>query len=92
VSAMVLEHRGRGRPPCCPRELAVRVIHLQAEGLSYEGIAALLNAEGVPTPGGGTRWLKSSVDRLLHTRYAEQLLAELAQTCGHKSDSGFSSS
>jgi hypothetical protein len=53
-----------------PRELAqlaVRLIHLHTEGLSYEGIAALLNAEGVPTPGGGTRWLKSSVDRLLHT-------------------------
>jgi len=51
VSATVLEHRGRGRPPCCPPELAVRVIHLQAEGLSYGRIAALLNAEGVPTPG-----------------------------------------
>jgi Recombinase len=78
VSAAVLDHRGRGRPPCCSPELAIRVIHLHAEGLSYERIAMLLNAEGVPMPGGGTHWLKSSVDRLLHTRYAEQLLEELA--------------
>jgi hypothetical protein len=78
VSATVLECRRRGRPPCCPRELVIRVIHLHAEGLSYERIATLLTAEGVPMPGGGTRWMKSSVDRLLHTLYARELLEKLA--------------
>lgn len=78
MSAAVLERRGRGRPSCCPRELVIRMIHLHAEGLSYEEIAALLNAEGVPLPAGGTRWLKSSVDRLLHTLYARKLLEELS--------------
>ena len=55
----------------------MRVIQLHDEGVSYERIAALLNAEGVPLPGGGTRWLKSSIDRLLHTLYARALLEEL---------------
>jgi len=75
---VVLGIRQRGRPPCCPRELAARVIQLHYQGLSYERIAAILNDEGVPLPAGGTRWLKSSVDRLLHTRYARQLLEEVA--------------
>ena len=66
-------HRGRGRPPCCSRELATRIIQLRTCGLSYEQISIALNAEQVPTPLGGSRWLKSHVDRLLHTRYVREL-------------------
>ena len=62
----------RGRPPCCPPEVTRRVIDLRGQGLSLAAISALLNAENVPTPAGGSTWAKSSVDRLLHTRHARQ--------------------
>jgi hypothetical protein len=71
--------RSRGRPPCCHRELAVHVIQLRRRGLSYEQIAGLLNADGVPTPLGSSRWLKSHVDRLLHTRWMQELIDELGE-------------
>jgi hypothetical protein len=67
------ERPGRGRPPCCPRELAIRILRLRARGLSYAKICYMLNAEQVPTPTGGSRWLKSHVDRLLHTRYVREI-------------------
>ena len=66
--------RRPGRPPCCSRELAERVVELHRQGLSLGQICAVLNVEGVPTPTGKTRWLKSSVDRLLHTRYAQEII------------------
>jgi hypothetical protein len=69
--------RRRGRPPCCPRELAIRIIRLRRQGLSYGAISAVLNAEGVPTPTGRPRWHKAYVDRLLHTRYVKELIEEI---------------
>jgi hypothetical protein len=77
VSTTVLERPRRGRPPCCPRELVIRIIQLHHSGLSYERIAARLNAEGASTPAGGSRWLKSSVDRLLHTKYVRELIDDI---------------
>jgi hypothetical protein len=71
------EHRGRGRPPCCPVELAIRILRLRALGLSYAKICDVLNAEEVSTPSGGSRWLKSHVDRLLHTKYIQEIRKEL---------------
>ena len=67
-------HRRQGRPPCCPRELAVRVIQLRRHGLSYAAISAVLNAEGIPTPTGRPRWRKAYVDRLLHTQYVRDIV------------------
>ena len=64
----------RGRPPCCPRELAIRVIQLRRQGLSYAAISDVLNADGVPTPTGRPLWRKAYVDRLLHTRYVRDIL------------------
>ena len=72
--------RRRGRPPCCPRELAIRVIQLRRQGLSLGAISDLLNAERVPTPTGRPRWHKAYVDRLLHTRYVQELIEEMG--CG----------
>jgi hypothetical protein len=82
VSAIfpVPDKRGRGRPPACPRELAMYIIELRHRGLSYEQIAEVLNDERVPTPMGGSRWLKSHVDRLLHTRWV-QAIAEGLSGC-----------
>ena len=64
----------RGRPPCCSPELAIRVVQLRRQGLSYGAISALLNAEGVPTPTGRTLWYKAYVDRLLHTQYVRDIM------------------
>lgn len=68
--------RRPGRPPVCPPEVVVQVLQLRCQGLSYGAISAVLNDEGVPTPMGGSRWLKSHVDRLLHTRYAREIAKE----------------
>jgi hypothetical protein len=68
--------RRRGRPPCCPPELAIRIIRLRRQGLSYAAISATLNAAGIPTPTGRPLWRKAYVDRLLHTRYVEDLVRE----------------
>lgn len=72
--ASVLTPRRRGRPPCCPRELAIRIVQLRRQGLSYAAISAVLNAGGVLTPAGRPRWRKEYVDRLLHTRYARDIM------------------
>lgn len=53
----------RGRPGLRHRapEVAERIAELRARGLSLRAIAAALEAEGVPTPRGGTQWRPSSV-------------------------------
>jgi len=68
----------RGRPPRCPRELAVRIIGLHRQGLTYAQISAVLNAEAIPTPLGRPLWGKSYVDRVLHTQYAREIREEAA--------------
>ena len=62
-----------GRPPACPREIVIYVVELRRQGLSYAEISAELNREGIPTPTGRPVWQKSYVDRLLHTRYAQEV-------------------
>jgi integrase len=41
-----------------------RIRQLRAEGLSFAGIASILDKQGVPTPNGGQRWYTSTVSRL----------------------------
>ena len=67
-----------GRPPSCPPELALRIIELRGRGLSYAQVADVLNANHIPTPMGGSHWMKSHVDRLLHTRFVQELINEEA--------------
>ena len=76
-AAVVSQPRRPGRPPCCSREVAVHVVQLRQRGLSYEQIANALNAERIPTPMGGSHWQKSHIDRLLHTKYIQNIIAEL---------------
>jgi hypothetical protein len=78
TTAVVPQPRRPGRPPCCSRELAIRIIQMRHLGHSYAQICTVLNAEQVPTPMGGSRWLKSHVDRLLHTQYVQDIKEELA--------------
>jgi hypothetical protein len=66
--AALPSRRGRGRPPVCSRELAVRIIAMRRQGLTYGQICIVLNAHGIPTPTGRPLWQKSYIDRLLHTR------------------------
>jgi hypothetical protein len=66
--------RRPGRPPSCPPEVAVRIVTLHQQGLSYGAITSILNAEGLTTPAGRPRWQRSYVDRVLHTRYAKEIL------------------
>ncbi len=72
--------RPPGRPPCCTRELMVYVLTLREDGLSIRAIATRLNAESVPTPMGRPRWHHSSVDRLLATRFAQEVREEMMRT------------
>jgi Recombinase len=66
----------RGRPPSCSQELAVEVINLRRQGLTLTQICIALNAHGILTPAGRTRWQKSHIQRLLGTQYVQDLLEE----------------
>jgi hypothetical protein len=81
-AAVVLPSRHRqGRPPSCPREVAVKIIVMRRrQGLSLMQICIRLNAQGVPTPSGQPFWQKSYVDRLLRTRYVQDLIEEGADS------------
>lgn len=57
----------------------MRIVRLRRRGLSYDQIANLLNTERIQTPMGGARWLKSHVDRLLHSRWVEDIIKELGE-------------
>lgn len=43
---------------------------MRLKGLTYQSICDVLNAASVPTPGGGTRWWPSHVNRLMNTHDA----------------------
>ncbi len=60
----------RGRPSLSrlSPELVDRIVALRATGMSLQAIADQLNAEGMPTPRGGTTWRPSSVQSALGYR------------------------
>lgn len=66
----------RGRPPSCPPQVRMRVIDLWSQGLSLDMIGKTLNREGISTPTGRSRWTKSHVDRLLHTKHVQELIQD----------------
>lgn len=76
---MISPARRRGRPPCCPCELAARIARLHFQrGLSLRQISQMLNDEGIPTPMGQSLWRKSHVDRVLHTQYVRDIIESSA--------------
>lgn len=72
----------RGRPPICSIVVVQRVIELRRQGLGYGAISRVLNAEGLATPGGGARWQRSQVDRLLHARHVAEMFWADAESGG----------
>lgn len=59
-----------GRPRSCPDATLDRVLELRTLGLSLLAIAEAMNAAGVLTPAGSSRWWPSHVSRLLRTQDA----------------------
>ena len=49
------------------------ILQLHGQGLSLQAISEVLNRQGVLTPAGRPHWSKSSVDRLLHARYVQEI-------------------
>ena len=60
--------RGRGRPSSTPPALAERIRSLRASGSTLQAICDTLNAEGVPTPRGGTHWRPTSLRAIVQPR------------------------
>lgn len=59
--------RRRGRPPSTPADVARRIRDLRNSGATLQAICDTLNAEGVPTPRGGTHWRPTSLRAVLRT-------------------------
>jgi hypothetical protein len=72
----------RGRRPLCSQELAVHIVDLQRQGLSYRAIGVELTREGIPTPMGNTVWSKSHVSRVLHTMYVRDIQIKASAPAG----------
>ncbi|SMH30653.1 Site-specific DNA recombinase [Rathayibacter oskolensis] len=54
-----------GKPSTVPAEVEALVLSRRAQGVSLSGIARLLNAEGVPTPGGSAQRTHVAVGRVV---------------------------
>ena len=75
IPAMIqAPERRRGRPRRCPQDVLERVVSLRKRGDLLTEICDQLNADGVPTPGGGKHWWPSHVHRLLRTLDAQRLI------------------
>jgi hypothetical protein len=66
-----------GRPSQCPDDILCQVLIMRKSGRSLRAISDALNAAGLQTPAGSQRWWHSHVDRLLRTRAAVDMAAEL---------------
>jgi hypothetical protein len=65
-----------GRRPGLSRKQVEQIIRMQRDERSLGQIAIQLNKD-VPMPGGGTRWSRQSVWRVLHTKYAQNIADEM---------------
>lgn len=54
-----------GRPPSVPLTTVRRTRKLRADGMTYQAIAGVLNAQGVPTGQGGRQWWPATVRKVL---------------------------
>ena len=70
-SRRALGARRPGRPSSTPAPLARRIRALRASGATLQAICDTLNAEGVPTPRGGTHWRPTSLRAILRPTEGE---------------------
>lgn len=64
--------RRPGRPASIPADVARRIRRLRASGATLQAICDTLNAEGVPTPRGGTHWRPTSLRAVLRANEGGQ--------------------
>lgn len=55
-----------------PPALERRIVKMRAKGLSFQQIAARLDAEGLPTPNGGTTWSWTTVGKVVRRNVREE--------------------
>lgn len=71
-TVLAREHKrdtsARGRPSSTPPVLAQRIRDMRAGGATLQAICDTLNAEGVPTPRGGTHWRPTSLRAIVRTQ------------------------
>lgn len=67
-----------GRPTTLRVEVPRRLYRLRSRGLTYQAMADLLNAEGVPTAQGGAKWYAATVRKVLVTYSAGRPQREAA--------------
>lgn len=60
-----------GRVRAIPEDVAARILAARHAGWTYAAIAADLDADEVPTPGGGARWHASTVRRFCDAQARE---------------------
>jgi DNA invertase Pin-like site-specific DNA recombinase len=54
-----------GRPATMPDETRARIHALRNSGVTLQGVADTLNAEGIPTARGGLKWYASTVQKAI---------------------------
>jgi DNA invertase Pin-like site-specific DNA recombinase len=54
-----------GRPATMPDETRARIHALRNSGVTLQGVADTLNAEGIPTARGGSKWYASTVQKAI---------------------------
>ena len=59
-----------GRPQALPDDVVRRIVNAHQLGLSFRAIAAGLEADGVPTARGGTKWHASTVKAVCESQAA----------------------
>ncbi len=64
-----------GRPSTLTADVVARIVTERDNGVGVRGIAAALNADGVPTARGGAQWYASTVQRVLDGQDAAKLRA-----------------
>ncbi|NKZ93536.1 hypothetical protein GS966_27530, partial [Rhodococcus hoagii] len=64
--------RRPGRPRCCPDDVLMQILVWRDAGWTFQRICDALNASAIATPGGGSRWYRSHLSRLLRTRSARE--------------------
>ncbi len=65
--------RGPGRPSLCPPHVLTAVVIMYMDGMSYAAISDALDARGIPTPAGRSRWQRAHVWRLVRTAAAARV-------------------